>query len=150
MSDDIDHGKSKDFKEAVSGLVGLNSIQGAIRHLKPSTSDATVIGYYKRKIDAAGDAKLKQYSSQIAELTAEKEKLEQRVEELAPQIENYKNEEVRLRTAIMAATPQLQLKEDHERLQKEIKAYQLRKTETISKQLFTCMNNGFYSFISKK
>lgn len=150
MSDDIDHGKSKDFKEAVSGLVGLNSIQGAIRHLKPSTSDATVIGYYKRKIDAAGDAKLSQYSNQIAGLTADKEKLEQRVGELIPQIESYKNEEVRLRTEIMSATPQLQLKNNYEKLQKEIKGYHLRKMETISKQLLTCIDNGLYSFISKK
>lgn len=150
MSDDIDHGKSKDFKEAVSGLVGLNSIQGAIRHLKPSTSDATVIGYYKRKIDAAGDAKLRQYSSQIEELTADKGKLEQRVEELIPQIESYKNEEVRLRAAIMSATPQLQLKKEYEKIQKDIEGYRLRKKETISKQLLTCINNGLYSFISKK
>ena len=52
MSEDIDKGKSKDFKEAVQGLVGLIGMQNALRHMKPSSSLNTVIGYYEKQIDS--------------------------------------------------------------------------------------------------
>lgn len=73
MSDEINHGKSQEFKDAVMGLVGLNSIRNAIMHLKPSSANNTVIGYYKKRIDTAGNTQIEKYNSEIAELEKEKD-----------------------------------------------------------------------------
>ena len=128
MSDEINHGKSKDFKDAVSGLVGLVSMQNAIQHMKPSTSASTVIGYYNKKIDIQGGESLKKYSNEIKRLTDEKEKINKRLEEIEPQIESYKDDIARLNAVIIAETPEMELKDKYDELQKKLNGYEQRRS----------------------
>lgn len=148
MSDEINHGKSKDFKDAVSGLVGLVSMQNAIQHMKPSTSASTVIGYYNKKIDLQGGANVKKYSDEIERLTNEKEKINKRLEEIEPQIESYRDEITQLNAVIIAETPEMELKEKYQKLQTKLNGYENRRKEKINIGVLSKFGKNFYDFVA--
>ena len=148
MSDEINHGKSKDFKDAVSGLVGLVSMQNAIQHMKPSTSASTVIGYYNKKIDVQGGENVKKYSAEIERLTNEKEKIEKRLEEIEPQIESYREEITQLNAIIIAETPEMELKEKYKKLQTKLTGYENRRKEKINIGVLSKFGKNFYDFVA--
>ena len=148
MSDEINHGRSQEFKDAVMGLVGLNSIRNAIMHLKPSSANNTVIGYYKKHIDTAGNAQIEKYNAEILSLEKEKETLEKRLAEIEPQIQSYLKEEVETKAIIMTATPEMELKKKYEDLKKEIEGLEKRRKEKINEGLLSGLGVKMYDFIT--
>ena len=148
MSDEINHGKSKDFKDAVSGLVGLVRMQNAIQHMKPSTSASTVIGYYNKKIDIQGGENAKKYSAEIERLTNEKDRINGRLEEIEPQIESYREEISQLNAVIIAETPEMELKEKYQKLQTKLNGYENRRKEKINIGVLSKFGKNFYDFVA--
>jgi len=148
MSDEINHGKSKDFKDAVSGLVGLVSMQNAIQHMKPAYNTSTVIGYYNKKIDSQGDESLKRYSEEIHRLTENKNSIEKRLEEIEPQIDSYRNDIDRLNAIILSETPEMEMKEKYRKLEKEIVGLENRRNEKINVGVLSKFGKEFYDFVA--
>ena len=148
MSDEINHGKSKDFKDAVSGLVGLVSMQNAIQHMKPSSSALTVIGYYNKKIDVKGGESAKKYSDEINILREEKESINNRLSEIEPQIESYREEITQLNAVILAETPEMELKEKYSKLQNKIVGLEQRRKEKINIGVLSKFGKNFYDFVA--
>ncbi len=148
MSDEINHGKSQEFKDAVMGLVGLNSIRNAIMHLKPSNANNTVIGYYKKRIDTAGNQQIERYNDEILKLEEEKKILQDRLDEIEPQIQSYIKDEVSERAIIMTATPEMELKKKYENLKQEISGLEKRRKEKINDGLLSSLGVHMYDFVS--
>ena len=148
MSNEINSGRSKDFKDAVAGLVGLVGMQNAIQHMKPSTSASTVIGYYNKKIDIQGGENVRKYSAEIQKLTEEKERTFKRMGEIEPQIESYKEEIDRLNAIILSETPEMELKDKYEKLQMRIRGYENRRKEKINIGVLSKFGKNYYNYIA--
>lgn len=65
--------QSKNFEDAVRGLVGLSAIQSAIEHFGSTTKKTSVIGRFNQEVSADANAK-------VIEMEAEIEKLASRIE----------------------------------------------------------------------
>ena len=148
MSDEINHGKSKDFKDAVSGLVGLISMQNAIQHMKPSYSANTVIGYYNKKIDAQGDANLQKYTKEIQLLTDQKDDASRRLGEIEPQIKSLRDEIDQLNAVILSETPEMELKEQYKKLENEIIGLENRRKDKINIGVLSKFGKNYYEFVA--
>lgn len=148
MSDEINHGKSKEFKDAVTGLVGLNSIQNAIQHLKPSNTPATVIGYYRKQLAESGGSDLKNLNAEIEKLNKEKESIEKRLKEIEPQIESYEKDIVEQKAIILSAQPAIELKNQYKEKQRELQGLEKRRLEKIENGILSGFGVHLYDFIA--
>ena len=77
LSKQIQRGKSKEFSQAVRGLLGLNAFIAAMEHLKP-TSKYGVIGSYNDSYDSSSDNKILEYSTKIKNIQDELDRIEQK------------------------------------------------------------------------
>lgn len=148
MSDEINEGKSQEFKDAVAGLVGLTSTQNAIQHLRPSSTESTVIGYYNKKVNITGDSKVKDYVKQIESAEAQQSVLSIRLSEIEPQIKSYAKEEVELTAKIMNMEPEFEIKEKYKTLESDIDGLEKRKQEKIEKGILSGFGKHLYDFIT--
>lgn len=148
MSDEIEKGKSKEFADAVRGLVGLTAIMNAITHLKPSTTNATVIGRFNNKIDAGGNARIADYSKRIARHQEEYDAIEKRIEEIQPQIDYYQKLSADLNLKIASFAPAEKLQAEYNRITNEIYKLMNVKNEAIKLFLFY-FNKNTHAFLSK-
>jgi len=78
FSKQIQRGKSKEFAQAVRGLLGLNAFIEAMEHLKP-TSKFGVIGSYNDSYDSSSDDKIREYSNKIQKYQDDLDSIDQRL-----------------------------------------------------------------------
>lgn len=97
MGNEIQEGRSKEFKLAVDNLLGLSAITEAIRHLKGSAS--MVIGSYNKDYNANSDAEFQRAEKEIqaandriAKLNEEIEGLEEERSQTLESRDKYKAE----------------------------------------------------------
>lgn len=90
MSQEIEKGKSNQFRDAVNGLAGLTATLNAKKHFDPADSKS-VYGKFKNDLDTEGDTSINTYIEskqkeqfQIAKKTA-------RIEEIEPMVQQYEN-----------------------------------------------------------
>lgn len=88
MSKEIRKGKSKEFAEAVKGLLGLNSFLAAMSHLNGKMSNTySVVKSYEKDYDSRSDVKISEY-------TKEKDKYEERLQEIECRLTEIDNEQL--------------------------------------------------------
>lgn len=80
MGNEIQDGRSKEFKSAVDNLLGLSAISEAIRHLKGSAS--MVIGSYNKDYNENSDAEFQKAEREIQAANDRIAKLQKDLEEL--------------------------------------------------------------------
>ena len=81
MSREIQEGKSRDFENAVKGLLGLGPITEAMNHLKSPGSARSVIGDYQKEFNSGGDEELVKLTRQIEECDLQIERVSRQREE---------------------------------------------------------------------
>lgn len=86
MREEIEHGKSSDFADAVKTILGLQPIASAIEHLKAPGTKNSVERHFKRQYDTAGDARLEEKQKKIDDLS-------RRITRLQEELEEYEAEE---------------------------------------------------------
>lgn len=150
MSKEIEGGKSREFKDAVQGLMGLTATQNLLEHLKKENSSATVIGRLEKKIfsDSMSDMKVMRCEKEIEALRCERAKLEKRAEELKRAIEQCEKRDDELRNIIMSESRNMELKDRYNKLLCEIKSYETRRQTVINKNLFPLADRDAYNFIT--
>ncbi|MBZ4646662.1 MAG: hypothetical protein JG777_2151 [Clostridia bacterium] len=148
MSDEIEKGKSKQFAEAVRGLVGLTAMMNAIAHIKPSTTNSTVIGRYNNKIDEVGNEKIAEYNRKISKLETEYEEIEKRLEEIEPQIAYYQEQAAILKQEVLSMAPAVEMRGKYNALDAEVKNLQRSKNEAV-KTFVTYFNKNTHAFLAK-
>ena len=132
MSDEIEEGKSKDFADAVKGLVGLTAMMNAITHFKPTTSNSTVIGRFQNKIDTTGDRRLSEYTRQLAFLDSQIDELEKRIEEIEPNITRYMEQSILKKQEILSMASAIEQKRNYDTLIAELDLLKDEKTKSIN------------------
>lgn len=148
MSDEIERGKSKDFADAVRGLVGLTAMMNAINHFKPSTTNGTVLGKINNKIDSIGDSKLRELTEKLNEIDCNVEKWEKRIEEIEPSIDYYEEEAIRKKEELMSLSDAIEMKDRHNKLVKGIKVLESEKAKFIESTL-KAFSSDALNFFSK-
>jgi len=91
MSKEALKGKVNEFKNAVQNILGLDVLNKAIEHLKPTLS-GSVIGRYNSLIDENGSQEAKELRSSIYRNNEKIEKNKLRINEIEPQIVYYKEQ----------------------------------------------------------
>ena len=148
MSDEIEKGKSKEFGDAVRGLVGLTAMMNAINHLKPSTTNSTIIGRYNKKIDEGGNIKILEYSGKIEKIQVENDEIEKRIGELDNQIDYYSKESDDLKHKIEGFASAEKMQHDGNILKKEIEKLEIVKNDA-TKSFLNYFNKNTPAFLSK-
>jgi DNA sulfur modification protein DndD len=148
MSDEIENGKSKEFADAVRGLVGLTAMMNAISHFKPSTTNSTVIGRYSNAIDNSGDSKLFNYTNKIANLNQSADALKLRINDIEPQIEKYTEKAILKKHEYLSLTPAIELKQKYDKLEREIAALNRSKVDAVNSFLKMFSSNALSFFVA--
>ena len=149
MSEDIDKGKSKDFKEAVQGLVGLIGMQNALRHMKPSSSLNTVIGYYEKQIDSKGDKKLSENSNKIHEKEDKKELLTKQIDEIELELKVKEAKKESLWQKIQASNSSIEIKEKYKKAKKKYDNLNEQRPRCINEKVLDAFRTNLYDFMTK-
>ena len=147
MSKDISSGKkSTDFSEAVQGLLGLSGMRSALDHMNPRKR-ACVIGGYESSFDARGDSKFKELTDVIEKCTAEIEKKNARIDEIAEEVtiatQRCKDKE----NEIKQYQEGERLQEEREKLQHQIDNAEHMRAHLYKEicQTFNTQMNSFFS-----
>jgi len=111
MSKEIQKGKSKEFAQAVRGLLGLSAFIAALDHLNPR-SKYGVIGSYNASYDSSSDSKIGKYSEEIEQADQQLSSIEKRLVEIESEVQIAQDKCDEL-------TLQIEKHKDSELLQKE-------------------------------
>lgn len=149
MSKEIRRGKSKEFAEAVRGLLGLSAFTAALDHLKGKTTRLSVIRSYNESYDSASDIKIEKYTNEINEYEAGIDKIDSRLEE----IDNYEllaqDKCTELNERIKKNSESESLAVEKERLRNKLSGLISQKEKNIS-DVLKIFNKNAPSYFSKK
>ena len=131
MGNEIQNGRSKEFKTAIDNLLGLSAISEAIRHLKGTPS--MVIGSYNKDYNENSDEEFRKAEREIeaadiriSQLEAEIDDLQATKEEISSQRDGYKADLERAKEskewALERKGLQAQIDEAESSREKEMKA----------------------------
>lgn len=149
MSEELSKNKSKNFADAVRGLVGLTALINAIDNYKPSTTFNTVIGALWNEIDEKGNIKIAQYNKDIGDLENKCSLKSQRILEIQPKIEEYQKKTYHLGKEILDLTPALETKRNYEKEQSIIKEKEKLLKQTAA-SIFSAFSQGAMNFMGKE
>lgn len=145
MSEEIENGKSKQFAEAVHGLIGLIAMRNTIDHFRPTTAGSVTRQYEKQLNESAG-AKAEIFAKKIEALEEEKKKYEQEIAEKEPQIEHYRELALKYKRDLDAIMPQVQLKREYEQMQSTLASEEEQRLLKITSLLQDFNKNAKYYF----
>ena len=148
MSKEIRKGKSREFAEAVRGLLGLSAFTAALDHLRGRGAN-TVIRSYEQSYDARSDSKISQYTKDIEGFNDEIDRIDKRLSEIENQevLSQDKCNELNERIRKNAESESLAREKDH--LYKKRQGLYAQRTSSTS-SLLKAFNNGASSYFSKK
>lgn len=147
LSKEINDGKSKEFKNAVQGLVGLTAMLNAINHMKPSNSRNTVIGAIQKDIDSKGSTDLREISKKIAEYDEIIDKNKPLIDDLDKQIKTYQDAIKADQEEIFQLSDAIKIKSDYENTERQINAKQLSQNTRI-RNIFAMLSDHCYELLS--
>lgn len=148
MSDEIQEGRSKEFANAVRGLVGLNAVMNAIEHIKDSRGTNTVIGRYNKKIDTLGDYNAQKISKELDEKFNEYDEKKNKYNAISKNVSYYEREIGKLDQEMVERAPAEKLREEYEKLKMHIVKKEADKRKQIS-EYFKYFNKHGLSFFSR-
>ena len=147
MSKDISTGKkATDFAEAVKGLLGLNAIYSAIRHLNPQVS-TSVISSYEASYNSQSNAKIQDYTNTIEQCKNDIAVIDARIEELESEIESAQSRKAEKTEEIKQYAEGEKFQEEKEKLQRKISAAEKSKSN-VYKLISKDFNGNLSSFFS--
>lgn len=151
MSREIQTGKSDDFKEAVYSLVGLRATQNAMGHLKSVGNKMSVIKHYKNEIEKNNKSAIKMqgYNEEIQKLLNEIEEKSKMAQETEKDLYMCKEKIKQCQEIIFSETPKVQLREQYDKLQREIANLRQRRAQAIGKDFLKEFSRGFYTFCAR-
>lgn len=147
LSEEIDSGKSKQFADAVRGLVGLTAMQNTINHFKPSHGRNTVIGRFNKNIDEEGTKKTAAYTEKIRELQKEIDSHKIRLSEITTEKDSYKKHIENKQNQLETLMPMMASKQEYEQNIRKRNAQQKERVKTISSlfKYFSINSPGFFA-----
>jgi DNA sulfur modification protein DndD len=120
LSKEILKGRSKEFAEAVRGLLGLNSFISALSHLNPRAK-YSVIGHYNQSYDASSDNKISEFTKKLDAIQSELDYAEKRISDIEIQVEVAQDECEKLQDIIRKNAKADELQKQKNNLKRDIK-----------------------------
>ncbi len=145
MSKEIQKGRSKEFGDAVRGLLGLNAFLTTIEHLKP-TSKNGVIGSYNASLDSSHDSSISTLNEQIDGKQEEIDYHNERLSEIEKEIEILNEKINSLVLKIKENSDSEKLLDEKEQLKERIIKYE-KLVINIKKEIsefFTIYSHSFF------
>ena len=150
MSKDIQSGKSVEFSDAVRRLLGLDSYEAALMHLKGKRAGKkTVIGSYEEQYDTKSDSKVAGYTQAIEEYNRDLDKKTDRQTELEQTIEKEEREIKDIEKEIEQNKESESLARSKQKLEKEIQKIEKRIGESTH-NIVSAFQKGYYDFFLQK
>lgn len=150
MSKEIQSGRSAEFASAVRKLLGLDTYNAALGHLKGQRAGrTTVIGYYNSQYDSSSDVRIGQYTREIERKENELAQKKQRRDELDDMLPRIEEEKIRLSNLI-------ERNKDGDMLRKQIASYEsiIRNNEDFignsTSVIFNTLNSNYKYYFLKK
>lgn len=148
MSREIRQGKSKEFAEAVKGLLGLNAYKSALEHLN-SRAASSVIRTYNSSFDVKSDRRIAQLIEDINCLDGDIDKINTRLLEIEEQKELADERCNELRNIIIKNEEGEKIQEEQDKYQTKLRALEKSNIE-IKGQLLKSFTENAQSFFSLK
>lgn len=128
------------IKKSVTGLMGLNVLDNAMKHLK------LVRKAFDSKLDYSGDSKALDYQSRITGAEAEIKACEERIKEINDQVSFYTTERDKYTAQLKAYEETAKLQKERETLIKIIEGLKSELAQSKAKVVKTFSNGGFAFF----
>ncbi|UYI70160.1 MAG: AAA family ATPase [Oscillospiraceae bacterium] len=146
MSKDIASGKkSDDFARAVSGLLGLNGMQAAIKHFNGSTG---VLRSYDKEFDSNSDLKIAKYTADIEESREQLDKIKIKIEDAEADKDKAKAVIQEKENELKQYEESVHIQNEKERLTKHRKQVEIHQMDFCT-ELFKTFNTNTSAFFSK-
>lgn len=148
MSEEINTGKSEEFKNAVERLLGLSAFTVTLNHLN-GRSPSTVIKSYTKDFDSSADSKIAEYQKSINELDVGLQKIDERNSEIDSDISKLQEDQKKLSAQIEANKETENLAKEKSKIEELVSKTINDKSIAVS-ELLKSFNEKALSWISKK
>ncbi len=147
LSKELRKGKSKEFAQAVRGLLGLNAFIKALEHLKP-TSKYGVIGSYNESYDSSSDEKIAKYTKEIDRIQAKLDSITNRFDEIENEIQYAEEKRDELIFKLQKNIKSQELQTKREKLQDKLVATKQAK-KAATESMLKHFNTNAASYFAK-
>lgn len=138
----------RDVAEAVKGLLGLNTLDSAIKHLGTRSAKTSVIGKYYASMDMDGDSKAQDALRRIQAAEAKRTAISDQLEECKSQINHYEGRKEQLDSILRDNQTTSTLQRKKENLEKCIDQ-EKRALETTLNAFFKEFSQGALPFFAQ-
>lgn len=121
--------QSKDFEEAVKGLVGLSAIQSAIEHFGSTTKKTTVIGRFNKEISADANVKVSEMETEIEKLANQIQNDEELSRELEAEIRRFAQDYGKWQKELSDMSDDIKRREQYEYYRREVQSREAKLRE---------------------
>lgn len=149
MSKEITKGQSPAFAEAVRNLLGLSAFIAAMDHLNAKAPKKSVIRSYNDEYDSSSDVELSRINSNIKKMEDEIASIDERIDEIARERSNAREEISRLKEQIKANAEGEALEHQREQLLHSI-SNRKEHIKEIKTLLLKNFNKDIPGFLSRK
>ncbi len=147
MSKEALRGKVNEFKSAVQNILGLDVLNQAMEHLKPTQN--SVIGRYNALIDENGSQEAKELRSLIYRDNEKVLKNNQRIDEINPQITYYEEEIEKCKQILLQYNEVEQQQKQLDQIRLDIKNYEKIRESQITEFAFK-FSTVTFKYMSQK
>ena len=138
----------KDVADAVKGLLGLSTMDNAIKHLGDRSKKSTVIGKIYGSMDLNGDAKAKEALNRIQTAEAKRKSIADQLDECTSQIKQYNDRKDQLDTILRNNQETTALQKKKEKLEQQI-SVERKALESSMNAYFKEFSRGSLAFFSQ-
>lgn len=138
----------KDVADAVKGLLGLSTIDSAIKHLGERTKKNTVIGKFYGSMDLEGDANAQKALEHIQTAESKRTEIADQLDDCNSQINQYETRKEQLEDILRDNQTTTTLQKKKENLERQITLERRALADTIS-QYFKDFNSGALAFFAQ-
>ena len=138
----------KDVAEAVKGLLGLASLENAVKHLGDKTKKTTTIGKIYESLDVEGDEKAENTLNQIHENAERETQARNQLDECDNQIAHYDSRRTFVENQLKENETTSELQKRKEKLERDVKIDE-DSLVSASEECFADFNSGALAFFSQ-
>ena len=138
----------RDVTEAVKGLLGLSSMENAIKHLGNRNKRTSVIGKLYNGLDLEGNSQAEKFRDQMATNESKREAIAEQLKTCKEQIKDYESRLEQLNDILRDSREVSELQKKRDNLERWIKTEKITLTDCINRY-FKEFNEGALAFFAQ-
>ena len=125
--------QSKNFEDAVRGLVGLSAIQSAIEHFGSTTKKTSVIGRFNQEVSVDANVKVNEMEVEIEKIASQIQTDEEESQQLENEIQRFAQDYGKWQKELSDMSDDIERRERYEQCRREVKDRE-RKLQELQKE----------------